>query len=236
MLLKIPTLGKDRSRSEDAARLERAPSVDHDPFDDDRYMNQAVARHNWQVAFRIVTALLAVSIGFNGYYMMQSKFVPVVIAVDEIGNYVVVGPVTEAKPVDVERMLLREVADFIEVSRSVVGDNLYQKKRMRWVEQRLPGDSAAAKVVEELYTMRPPFATAEHSTYDVEIKSKLRHGDNIFMVEWVETQRDLGGGVVNVERWRALVTYKLIPQETEQSINNNPIGFFVTDLSWSKLN
>lgn len=224
------TLGKSKDSSSGDV-----PFIDHKDTDDDRYMNQAVAQHNWQVAFRIVAALLAVSMGFNGYYMMQSKFVPVTVAVDEIGNYTVVGPVTEAKPVDVERVLLREISDFIELSRSVVGDNLYQKKRMRWVERRLPSGSVAAHVIDELYTMRPPFATAEHFTYEVEIKTPLRQSDNIFMVEWIEIQRDLSGAVVNTERWKALLTYKLVPQDTEEGIINNPLGFFITDLSWSKV-
>jgi type IV secretory pathway TrbF-like protein len=210
--------------------------VDHSELEDDRYMNLAVAKHNWQTAFRITMALLALSVGFNGYYMTQSKFIPVPIPIDHMGNYIVVGPVTDAHPIDDERVILHEIGDFIELSRSVVGDNLYQKKRMRWVEHRILSGSAAAKIVDELYTMRPPFATAEHFTYEVEIKSKLRQSKNMFMVEWIEIQRNLAGEIVNTEHWKALLTYKLIPQTTYEEIENNPLGFFVTELSWSKVN
>lgn len=214
----------------------RVPFIDHSEFEDDRYMNQAVATHNWQTAFRIIAALLAVSVGFNGYYMMQSKFVPVPIAIDHMGNYIVVGPVTDAHPIDDERVVQHEIGDFIELTRSVVGDNLYQKKRMHWVEHRIMNGSAAAKVVDELYTMRPPFATAEHFTYEVEIKSKLRQSKNIFLIEWLEVQRNLAGEIVNTEHWKALLTYKLVPQSSYEEIENNPLGFYVTDLSWSKVN
>lgn len=214
----------------------RVPTIDPAPEDHDRYMNLAVASHNSDVRFRIVAALLAVSIGFNGFYMFQAKYIPVVVAVDEIGQKVFVGAVTESKPVDVERVVRREVAEFIEFNRSVVGDNALQKKRMTQASNRVPKGSVAEKIVNQLFTERPPFKIAETSSISTELKVLLRQSPETFHAEWIETTRSLAGEVQGTPvRWKAVVNYKLIPQNRPDTIENNPIGFFVQDLSWSPM-
>lgn len=214
----------------------RVPVIEPAPEDHDRYMNLAVAAHNSDVRFRITAAILAVSVGFNGFYMFQAKYVPVVVAVDNIGQKVFVGAVTDSKPVDVERVIRREVAEFIEFTRSVVGDNALQKKRMMQAANRMPKGSVAEKVVNQLYTERPPFKVAETSSITIELKVLLRQSPESFHAEWIETTRSLSGDIQGSPiRWKAVVNYKLIPQNRADTIENNPIGFFVQDLSWSPM-
>lgn len=213
----------------------KAPFIEPDPTVDDRYMNLAVNSHNWQMAWRLTFVLLCVSSGFNGYYMVQSKFIPVPIKVDEMGNTVVIGPVTNSKPIDSERVIRREIEDFIDYSRSRIGDNLLQKKRVHWVANRLPAGSQAAAVVRESYDARPPFTTAENFTYSTDIKSCLRQSDHTWYVEWVETQRSLSGEVVSTQRWKAIVTYELDPQDSYEGIENNPIGMQIVELNWQPM-
>src|SRR5260363_96623 len=70
----------------------RAPSG----AQDDRSMNLSIATRNWQMT----AAILAVSVAFNGYYMMSSKFVPYVIAVDKLGAVISVGTANRAHPME----------------------------------------------------------------------------------------------------------------------------------------
>lgn len=224
--------GRDKA-AESAGR--RVPVTEPVPEDHDRYMNLAVAKHNGDIRWRITAAILAVSVGFNGFYMFQSKFIPVLVAIDNIGHKIYVGPVNEAKPVDVERVLLREVAEFIEFARSVTGDNALQKKRLAQVGNRIPKGSPAENVVRQLWASRDPFKTAETQGITVDIKTVLRQSPKSWHVEWVETTRSLNGEIQAEARWKAVLSYQIVPQDRPDTIENNPVGFFAQDLSWARM-
>ncbi len=219
----IPTSGKEPD------------AVTHPVAADDRYMNLSVSVHNWQTMSRVLAGLLALSLAWNGYYMMQSKFVPVPIMVDKLGQTVVVGPVTDVVPLDNERIIRREIADFIEYSRSITGDYILQKKRMRWLGARVPNDSSTKRILDELHKVRDPYETAKNMTITTEHINVLRQTDQTYQVEWEEVSRKLSGEVITVEHWKALLTYRLIKQTKLEDININPVGFLVPELSWSKL-
>lgn len=227
----LPTSGKEPSKA-----MDKLPhNLDPQPHNDDRYLNQSVSIHNWQVMARLLVALLAMSMFFNGYYMMQSKFIPVPIEVDKLGQAVVLGPVTEMKPIDTERVIRTEIADFIDYSRSVTGDYILQKKRLRWLGARVPNDSSTRRIIEELHKKRDPYETAKGMTINAEHITVLRQTEKTYQAEWEEVSRKLSGEVVSVEHWKALLSYELKPQSKLEDININPFGFYATELSWSKI-
>jgi len=214
---------------------ERTPFIDHKETDDDRYMNLAVEKHNWQVAWRLTFGLLAISFTFNGYYMMQPKYVPYTIEVDKIGHIIAVGPADNGNPIDTKRVLRRQVVEFIENSRMVVGDNLAQKRIMNWVYARVPSRSKAKVFLDEFYRDRKPFTLAQTETISVDQVNPLPLGsDKTWQIEWVETRRNLAGEVISKENWKAILTYEISPLDTKEGIDANPLGFFVPSFSWSK--
>lgn len=210
------------------------PYIEHKAHQDDRYLNQAVAKYNWQVAWRITAGLLAISMGFNGYYMMQSKFIPIPIGVDQLGHVVVVGPTDESRPVDSKRILRAELIQWIEDSRMIVGDHLAQKRLMSRVYARVVDGSPAKSVLDAYYQERKPFVTASTETVAAEVTLALPTSENTSQIEWTETWRNLVGEVTRRERWKAVLTFKVSPLDTEAGIRANPAGFFVTAFTWSK--
>lgn len=210
------------------------PYAEHREFQDDRYMNFAVSIHNWQVAFRIVAALLVVSMAFNGYYMMQSKFIPVPIAVDKIGNMVVVGPADKVNPVDSKRVLQGEMIHWIENVRTIMGDLQGQKRFVSEAYARVPSTGSAKTALDEFFKDRKPFARAASETVWVDVKNVNVISANTWQVEWEETTRNLNGALVRQERWKAVVTFEVSPLGTLEGIRANPAGFFITSFNWSK--
>jgi type IV secretory pathway TrbF-like protein len=210
------------------------PYIEHKQEQDDRYLNQAVAKYNWQVAWRITAGLLAISMGFNGYYMLQSKFIPIPIAVDEIGHMVVVGPADKDHPIDNKRVLRAEMIQWIEDARMIVGDHLAQKHFMRRVYARVIDGSQAKNALDAYYEERKPFKTAATETVSAEVTLALPTSENTSQIEWTETWRNLAGEVIRRERWKAILTFKVSPLDTEEGIRANPAGFFVTAFTWSK--
>jgi type IV secretion system protein VirB5 len=230
---------KRKKQEDEDTKLEKkagpVPFVDHREVNDDRYMNLAVEKHNWQVACRLIFGLLLISFTFNGYYMMQPKYIPYTVEIDKIGHVIAVGPADRSNPIDTKRVLRRQVIEFVENSRTVVGDNLAQKRIMNWVYARVPGNSKAKAQLDEFYRGRKPFITAQTETYSVEVTHALPLGsDNTWQVEWIESRRNLAGEIVTQERWKALLTYEVSPIDTKEGIDANPLGFFVPSFSWSK--
>lgn len=203
---------------------------------DDRYQNLVIAAHNWRVAWQLTFAVFVVSFCFNGYYMMLPKFVPYTVETDKIGNVIAIGPATKGSPVDTKRLIRRQVMDFIENARTVVGDNLAEKKMINWVYARVPSQSQTKNFLDTFYAKeRNPFLTAQTSTVSVEVTNVLNMGsDKSWQVEWVETIRNLAGEIIGQQRYKAYLAYELSPLDTEDGINSNPLGFFVLSLNWSK--
>lgn len=202
---------------------------------DDRYMNLAVALHNARVEKRIQYALLAMSMAFNGYYMLSSKYVPFIVAVDKLGYQISVGPADRLNAVDSKRVIREQMIDWVEYSRLIIGDQAAGKRFQRWVYARVQEGSAAKKALDRFYDERKPFQTAADHTVDTHVTLCLPVSDNTFQMEWTETLHAPNGDEIGKERWKGVFTYKIVPLDTAAGIAVNGPGFFITDFSWSKV-
>lgn len=201
---------------------------------DDRYMNLAVSRQNWVKAFLITSSLLAVSIGFNGYYMTQSKFIPYIVVTDKIGHVVNVGVADKTNPVDMKRIVRAGVIDWVQNSRYIVSDRLAQKKFIGDVYAHVASTGKSKTQLDAYYKQRNVFETAEKQTVSAEVTIALPTAGDSWQVEWTETMRNTGGEVISTERWKGIFTIAITPMNTEESIRANPSGLFITDFTWSK--
>ncbi len=106
----------------------------------------------------------------------------------------------------------------------------------------VPNDPATMKMNEWLNGSEAssPFKRAATEMVSVDIVSVLAQTPNTWQVDWIETSRDRKG-VLNAEpaQMRGLITvYMAEPtvQTTEEQMRDNPLGVYVRDFSWSKLN
>lgn len=202
---------------------------------DDRYMNLAVSRQNWIRAFQIVCALLAVSIGFNGYYSLQSKFIPYFIAYDKLGHIVQVGVVDKSNPIDSKRIIRNSMMEWIENSRAVISDKMEMKRKIDQVYSHVGSNSKVKKQLDAYYKERQVFDLAARQTIAAEITLAIPRGGNTWEIEWNEIRISPSGEKLGApERWKAIVTYDFVPLDTEAAIRANPTGIFVTEFSWTK--
>lgn len=202
---------------------------------DDRYMNLSIEKHNWQVAWQITVAILAVSMAFNGYYMISSKFVPYVVAVDKLGNIISVGVANRANPIDNKRVLREQMINWVEYARLIVGDQAAQKRFMGWVYARVQDNSAAKHALDRFIRERKPFTTAADHTIEAHVTLALPVSDHTYQVEWTETLHAPNGDPIGEERWKGIFTYRTAPLYTDEAIRANGAGFFITHFTWSKV-
>lgn len=199
------------------------------------------SRQSWQV-FGILLGLIALAcVGGIIQIGSQSKFVPYVIEVDKLGRAVAAGPVTAASTTD-PRVLTATVASFIEQARMVTPDVALQRKAVFGVYAHLaPNDPATAKMNEWMNGTpeSSPFVRAAKEMVSTEITSVLQQSPDTWQVDWEETTRDRQGIAKGASVYmRALVTvYSAAPtsQTTEEQLRSNPLGIYVRDFSWSRL-
>ncbi len=189
-----------------------------------------------------VLALLVALAGVGGvtYIGSQSKFIPYVVEVDQLGQHRAAAPADRAAPVD-PRVVHAAVADWISSIRLVTPDIALQRKAVFKVYSMLaPNDPATVKSNEWLNGTdeSSPFARATKETASIEITSVIPQTPDTWQVDWTETVRDRQGVKKGESRrWRALVTVYVMPttpETTEEDMRNNPLGIHVRDFSWSK--
>jgi type IV secretion system protein VirB5 len=84
-----------------------------------------------------------------------------------------------------------------------------------------------------------PYVRAQDEIVSVAIDDVLPTSQNTWQVDWSETTRDRKGEKAVTVKWRGLVTIVLVPPSTstsETQLRRNPLGVYVQDLSWSRLN
>lgn len=231
---KEPTIGEPVAKPDKKTVKKSAPFFD-DENNRDRYMDLANDKRNWQIAWRITAALLAVSLGFNGKYQLDSKYIPWVIQVDQFGHVVSVGPVDRAKPMDIERVIRSEMIEWVENTRRVISDQAAQKDYLRKSYARVEEGSLAKKALDKFIADTKPFETAAMYTKQAEVKYALKRGDSTFEVEWSETLIAPNGDKLPGERWKGVFTFKVVVPETEAAIRANGAGFYITDFQWQKV-
>lgn len=211
------------------------PYIENQEAADDRYMNLAVSRQNWIRAFQIICALLAVSIGFNGYYSTQSKYIPYYILVDKLGHVISFGAVDKTNPIDPKRIIRKTMMEWIEDSRAVISDKLEMKRKIDKVYAHVGANSKVKKQLDAYYKARNVFKLAETQTIAAEITLAIPRGGNTWEIEWTETVMSQNGEVIGMpERWKAIITYDMVSYDTEKAINANPTGIVTTEFSWTK--
>lgn len=198
-------------------------------------------RQTWQVIGILALLISLAAVGGIIHIGSQSKFIPYVIEVDTLGQAVAAGPVTAAQRAD-QRVVHAAVAEFIIDARMVSPDVALQRRAVFRIYAKLsPNDPATAKMNEWLNgdADATPFRRATKEMVSTEIKSVLPQTADTWQIDWVETTRDRQGVLKNPPvTMRALVTvYTAEPNSStsDEQLRMNPLGIYVRDFSWSRL-
>ncbi|EKF73359.1 conjugal transfer protein TrbF [Alcanivorax hongdengensis A-11-3] len=199
------------------------------------------SRQTWQVVGILSLMIALAGVGGVIHIGSQSKFIPYVVEVDKLGAAQAAGPVTGSDSAD-PRVLGATVSEFIENARMVSPDVALQRKAVFSVYAHLaPNDPATTKMNEWLNgnADASPFKRATKEMVSIDITSVLPQTPTTWQVDWTETTRDRQGVLKGQPaQMRALITVYTADtstQTTEAQMRNNPLGIYVRDYSWSRL-
>lgn len=193
------------------------------------YIQQAAT---WRLVACSSMAVTALAVGGLVYQAQSVKFVPYVVQVDKLGAMLPVAPADRAAKADA-RIVRAQLANLISNLRSVYLDAAAEQNAVKAGYALLDQQSAAYKVVNENMAANDPFKRAQRESVTVEVQSVLPLGGETWRVEWIETVRSRDGTVTSSRPWQAAITTKITPPTSEAGVLTNPLGIFVTGLSWS---
>jgi type IV secretion system protein VirB5 len=128
-------------------------------------------------------------------------------------------------------MIAWTLARFISDVRTISTDPVLM--RQAWLRAYDFTDASGAAILSDYARNRDPFAEVGRGQVVVSISSVVRASPTSFRVAWTE-QRYADGQVAGTDRWSAILTLTIKPPRTAEAMRANPLGIFVSSLSWSK--
>ena len=197
---------------------------------DDRIGSARVQARNWRLAF---FGCLAISGGLAAGLVWQSArgtITPWVVEVDKLGEARTVAPAdADYSPTDPQ--IAFHLARFVEHVRSIPADPVVL--RADWLAAYDFASDTGAQALNDYARNSDPFAEVGKFQVAVDVSSVIRASRDSFRVAWTE-RRYQDGSLVEKSRWSAILTVHIDPPRTPDALRKNPLGLFVTAISWSK--
>ncbi len=198
------------------------------------------SRTMWQMLALLCLLIALAGVGGIIAIGSQSKFIPYVVQVNQLGEAIAVSRADMAGEAD-PRVVHASLASFINDLRMVTPDVTLQRKAIfRAYAMLSTNDPATAKANQWFNGSEAssPFKRAETQTVNVEIISVIPQSPETWQVDWLEKVHDRQGHMAEPPfKMRALLRVYHKPttsSTTEEQIRNNPLGIYVQDFSWSK--
>lgn len=197
---------------------------------DQRLGAARVQAFNWRL---MALGLLALSGGLSAGLVtlsLRGGVTPWVVEVDKLGEPRIAAPAIQgARPTDA--MIAWTLARFITDVRTISTDPVLM--RQAWLRAYDFTSPSGAAALSDQARRADPFSQVGKTQTTVAVTSVVRASPDSFRLAWTE-QRFEGGQLVATERWTAILTITIKPPRTAEGLRANPLGVFVTALSWSK--
>jgi type IV secretory pathway TrbF-like protein len=151
------------------------------------------------------------------------------VEVDKLGQAVPVARADRATPADT-RVVKAQLAAWIVDVRSVSSDPLAEKSAL----DRVYALTAATATIflNDYYRQHSPFGQSR--TVSVSVDAVLPISNQTYQLQWTEDVRDFQGRDIGTTHWLASVTLAFDPPSDERGILSNPLGLYVTGISWTQ--
>lgn len=201
---------------------------------DERFGEFISRARNWRTMAAISALVALVATCGMVWQAARSRVIPFVVLVDSLGRPIASGLAEQASVGD-DRLRRAVIQAWIENVRLVTTDGIAQRRAIDHVYAYIASGTNAQAFISDFYRDDPPFKRAQTGTVSVEVKTVLPTTDRTFEVDWVETARDLFGGVKSTDHWKGSFMIALNSPTEERQARINPLGLYVTAASWAKV-
>ena len=204
-----------------------------------QFSDLAKGKRNWQWVAALSLVLLGLAVAGLVALATQSRVVPYVVEVDRVGRAEAIVP-ADAATIAEDRVVVAALSSFISNIRTVYADPVAQRDAVYRAYAHVAGD---ARDFLEGYFSDPQndprrlgkdFRRAVEVTAVLPVPGTDQGTGRTYRVQWNETDTSTQGGE-RERAWEGYASVTLAPPTTTEGIERNPLGVFVTDLSWSPL-
>jgi type IV secretion system protein TrbF len=218
----------------DQLRSESSPYLAARREWDERYGSLITRARNWRIAAVLALAVALVATCGLIALSTKAKVIPYVVAIDNLGRVLAAGPADQASRAD-DRLKRAALFQWVSDLRTVTTDGVAQRKAIDRVYSMIANGSPAQVEIGDFYRNDPPFDRAQKKTVEVDVKAVFPVSDRTYQVEWTEIVRALSGQLESQDNWKGSVTIAISPPNDERLIRVNPLGIYVTNVSWAKV-
>lgn len=198
----------------------------------------ARGKRNWQLMAFGLTGLLTVVTLAYVRLAASSRVVPYVIEVDKVGQVAAVG-VAERMQAPHQRLVASQIAQFLRSIRTVLPSaaSAAQAEMVRRGYAFVAPEAASFLNDYFASPANDPRVLGARLTRQVDVTGVLRvPNSDVWRVQWTETERStLPGGPVRTTAWEGYVTIRLAPPTNAETIQDNPLGLYVTSVNWTQV-
>jgi len=177
--------------------------------------------------------MLAVSLIGNIYLGSQSKVMPFVVEIKPTGEAGVLGSAASLSAQSSENAAKFFISRFIMLAREIPADAVLVKRNMEklFLLVSVQGKSLLA----ESFKVHSPAKEFQEKNRALKIASVLAVSNGVYQVDWFEAEYDKNG--LKIAEYPMRGTFKIawLKPQTEEQIQENPLGIFVDYFSWTKL-
>jgi type IV secretion system protein VirB5 len=200
----------------------------------ERYRDLIVAARNWRLL--AVTSSVVALVAVLGLIVIgaKSKVIPYIVAVDNLGKVVSQGTAVQASVAD-DRLKRAALWSWVQDWRMVSSDATVEKNAIERVYAQIGNGTPAAIRISDAYRDGSPLKLAQTETVSVNVRALYASSKDSYEVEWTETTFDLKGEQIGTQNLKGVITISIHPPEDEGLARVNPLGIYVTNVSWSKV-
>lgn len=198
----------------------------------------AKGKRNWQLMALVVSAVLGIVTIAYIRLASAARVVPYIVEVNRLGQVMGVGTAERMVTPD-ERLVASQLAQFIRAIRTVLPDAAAagQAEMIRRGYAFVAPEAGGALNEYFANPRNDPRVLGARLSRQVDVTAVLRvPKSDVWRIQWTETeQATQAGGLTLTTAWEGYVTTKVVPPNTAEGIQDNPLGLFVTSFNWTQV-
>ena len=195
----------------------------------------ARGKRNWQLmAFGLLGLFGIVLVAFVRL-AAETRITPYVVEVDRLGRAAAFGPAEQTATTD-PRIVAATLALFIRNVRAVSSDGVVERELLYRAYANTSGRARA--FLDDWFSLpeHDPRLLGQRCTRLVEVGAILPvPGSAVWRVQWTERERPVFVGAGRETAWEGYLTVRVRRPRTASVLEDNPLGIYVTDLTWTEV-
>lgn len=178
----------------------------------------------------ILTVTLAIGLVLT---KKKETVIPYVAVIDRHGQLLTVATATKASGT-LDGVKVDQLQHWVWESRTVLSEREAQLSLVLDVMRKTTDEPARATAyMRNWYQHNSPYERAKTGYVSVQITSTLARSDDTYELEWAETTHAADGTTPVTENWKGVFRVVMATPTAEER-DWNPVGFYVSEVNWSR--